>query len=62
MVFRFSAGSWTEDQDFFRFSGIFRDVYLYTIPACHIEDLKIETLLDDNSNTGREYAAQRPAG
>ena len=48
MVFRFSAGSWTEDQDFFRFSGIFRDVYLYTIPACHIEDLKIETLLDDN--------------
>ena len=48
MVFRFSAGSWTEDQDFFRFSGIFRDVYLYTVPSCHIEDLKVETLLDDS--------------
>ena len=29
MVFRYTAGSWCEDQDFFRFSGIFRDVYLY---------------------------------
>ncbi len=48
MVFRFSAASWAEDQDFFRFSGIFRDVYLYTVPSCHIEDLKIETLLDDS--------------
>ncbi|MBQ2088719.1 MAG: beta-galactosidase, partial [Lachnospiraceae bacterium] len=28
-VFKWTAGSWCEDQDFFRFSGIFRDVYLY---------------------------------
>lgn len=47
-VFRFTAGSWCEDQDFFRFSGIFRDVYLYTIPEVHIRDLKIQTLLDDD--------------
>src|SRR3712207_424007 len=39
-VFRFSAGSWYEDQDFFRFSGLFRDVELYTIPSCHVRDLK----------------------
>ncbi len=47
MVFRFTAGSWCEDQDFFRFSGIFRDVYLYTVPAVHIRDLRVETFLDD---------------
>ena len=48
MVFRFTAGSWCEDQDFFRFSGIFRDVYLYTVPRTHIRDLKVKTLLDDS--------------
>ncbi len=47
MVFRFTSGSWTEDQDFFRFSGIFRDVNLFTIPAKHINDMKIITELDD---------------
>ena len=46
-VYRYTAGSWCEDQDFFRFSGIFRDVYLYTIPVVHVRDMKIETLLDD---------------
>lgn len=46
-VFRWSSGSWCEDQDFFRFSGIFRDVFLYLKPQVHVEDLKIETLLDD---------------
>lgn len=46
-VFKWSAGSWCEDQDFFRFSGIYRDVYLYTIPAVHVNDLRVRTLLDD---------------
>ncbi len=46
-VFKWTAGSWCEDQDFFRFSGIFRDVYLYTIPDVHVRDLRIQTLLDD---------------
>ena len=32
MVFKWSAGSWCEDQDFFRFSGIFRSVFLYMLP------------------------------
>ena len=47
-VFRFSSASWCEDQDFFRFSGIFRDVYLFTVPESHIWDLKIQTILDDD--------------
>ena len=41
-VFRFSSGSWLEDQDFFRFSGLFREVYLYTKPAVHIDDIFIK--------------------
>jgi len=44
-VYRFSSASWLEDQDFWRMSGIFRDVYLYTKPATHIEDLFIKTPL-----------------
>lgn len=47
-VFKWTAGSWCEDQDFFRFSGIFRDVYLYTIPDLHLIDIKIRTLLNDD--------------
>ena len=45
-VERWSAGSWLEDQDFIRFSGIFRDVYLYAIPAVHVADLRVKTLMD----------------
>ena len=46
-VFKWTSGSWCEDQDFFRFSGIYRDVYLYTIPEVHVSDQKVQTLLDD---------------
>ncbi|MCM1190139.1 MAG: DUF4981 domain-containing protein [bacterium] len=46
-VFKWCSGSWCEDQDFFRFSGIFRDVYLYTVPEVHIRDLRVQTLLND---------------
>ncbi|WP_069997261.1 glycoside hydrolase family 2 TIM barrel-domain containing protein [Cellulosilyticum sp. I15G10I2] len=46
-VFKWTAGSWCEDQDFFRFSGIYRDVYLYATPEVHIFDLKVQTILDD---------------
>ncbi len=47
-VFKWTAGSWCEDQDFFRFSGIFRDVWLYMVPAIHVRDMRIQTLLDDS--------------
>lgn len=51
-VFKWSSSSWCEDQDFFRFSGIFRDVYLYTVPEVHIADMKVQTLLDDSFRKG----------
>ena len=46
-VYQRSTGSWLEDQDFWRFSGIFRDVYLYSKPSIHAEDVHIHTHLDD---------------
>ena len=52
MVFKWTAGSWCEDQDFFRFSGIFRDVYLYTTPKLHLRDVRIQGLLDDQYRDG----------
>ncbi|MFT4052715.1 MAG: glycoside hydrolase family 2 TIM barrel-domain containing protein [Microbacterium sp.] len=44
-VFSFSGGSWLEDQDAFRFSGIFRDVVLYRRPRAHVEDLRVRTVV-----------------
>ncbi|MCD7036005.1 DUF4981 domain-containing protein [Metabacillus sp. GX 13764] len=52
-VYQRSTGSWLEDQDFWRFSGIFRDVYLFTVPEVHIYDLKAETELDDAFTEGK---------
>ena len=47
-VFKFSSASWLEDQDFWRFSGIFRDVSLYAIEDMHINDLFVKTNLKNN--------------
>ena len=47
-VVRWSAGSWIEDQDFFRFSGLFRDVVLYRRPAVHVEDVRVVTDVADD--------------
>ncbi|MCB5906348.1 glycoside hydrolase family 2 TIM barrel-domain containing protein [Streptomyces pinistramenti] len=46
-VYRWSDGSWLEDQDMIDLSGIFRDVHLYAIPPVHVQDLEIRTTLDD---------------
>ncbi len=46
-VFRFSDGSYLEDQDFWRLSGIFRDVYLYSVPKVSIADYTFTTDLDE---------------
>lgn len=46
-VYKWTAASWCEDQDFFRFSGLFRSVYLYTVPDVHLRDLRIETPVDE---------------
>ena len=49
-VYKHSSAAWIEDQDFFRFSGIFRPVFLYAKPAVHLEDLWLRAgLLPDNS-------------
>ncbi|MBF1692521.1 MAG: DUF4981 domain-containing protein, partial [Selenomonas sp.] len=44
MVFRYASASWLEDQDFWRFSGIYRDVTLYTKPQHHIEDVAVHAM------------------
>ncbi len=51
-VFKWTSSSWLEDQDFYRFSGIFRDVYLYIIPDVHVYDLKVRALLDETFTQG----------
>lgn len=51
-VYKRSTGCWLEDQDFWRFSGIFREVYLYAVPKIHIRDLFIKGRLDDTYSQG----------
>ncbi|ETP73241.1 beta-galactosidase/beta-glucuronidase [Lachnospiraceae bacterium JC7] len=46
-VFKWTSSSWLEDQDFYRFSGIYRDVYLYTVPRVHANDIKVRALPDE---------------
>ncbi|SHF88207.1 beta-galactosidase [Mariniphaga anaerophila] len=45
-VYRWCDGSYIEDQDFWRFSGIQRDVFLYSQPAVRIQDFEVTTNLD----------------
>jgi len=52
-VFRWSDGSYLEDQDFWRMSGIFRDVYLWSAPAVHMRDFEVRTRLDDSYRNAR---------
>lgn len=53
VVFKWSSASWIEDQDFFRFSGLFRSVYLTAIPRVHVEDIRVRTDLS------RDYSAAK---
>jgi len=45
-VFQWSDGSYLEDQDMWRMSGIFRDVYLLAVPMMHIHDMRVQTAFD----------------
>ena len=47
-VYRWCDGSYLEDQDFWRLSGIFRDVYLHTVAPIHIRDFYVRTGLTNN--------------
>ena len=47
-VYRWSDGSYLEDQDMWRLSGIYRDVYLFSIPKVHIRDFYVYSQFDED--------------
>ena len=47
-VYKWSDGSYIEDQDMFRFGGIHRDVYLMARPKAHVNDIRTETAFNDD--------------
>ena len=51
-VYKRSSAAWIEDQDFFRFSGMFRPVYLYAKPAVHLADIWLKAGLSEDNTTG----------
>ncbi|MET7456585.1 glycoside hydrolase family 2 TIM barrel-domain containing protein [Streptomyces sp. NPDC005574] len=65
-VYRYSDGDWLEDQDMIRLSGIFRSVHLFSTPAVHLRDFKLDTPLGDDHTTAalsvtasvRDYGGQ----
>ena len=63
-VYKWTSSSWCEDQDFFRFSGIYRGVYLYTVPVVHVEDIRVKTLFegDDFSKATLEVQTKVKGG
>ncbi|MBE8477226.1 glycoside hydrolase family 2 TIM barrel-domain containing protein [Streptomyces justiciae] len=52
-VYRYSDGDWLEDQDMIRLSGIFRSVHLYSTPAVHLRDFKLDTPLSDDHTSAQ---------
>ncbi|MHC4512147.1 MAG: beta-galactosidase, LacZ type [Planctomycetota bacterium] len=69
-VYRWSDGSYLEDQDFWRLSGIYRDVFLFSTPTVHVRDFFVETDLDDDYQNAtlkvtakvRNYSRKATAG
>jgi beta-galactosidase len=69
-VYRWSDGSWLEDQDMIRLSGIFRDVYLFSAPSVHICDFRYIADFDGSYRdatltvkaTLRHYLQTAPSG
>lgn len=51
-VYKHSTASYLEDQDMFRFSGIFRSVKLLGQPRLHLEDLDLKPSVTDDFKTG----------
>ena len=52
-VFRWCDGTYLEDQDFFRLSGVGRDCYLYARDKRHIADVRLDATLSENYTRGR---------
>ncbi|WP_207218914.1 glycoside hydrolase family 2 TIM barrel-domain containing protein [Pengzhenrongella frigida] len=69
-VYRWSDGSWLEDQDMIRLAGIFRGVYLFSTPQVHLRDFRIQTPLGDDYRSAalevqvalRDYAGRSAGG
>lgn len=61
-VFRWCDGTYLEDQDFFRYSGVGRDCYLYTRTTNHIEDIRITPDLDAQYKDGTLQIAVQMKG
>ena len=66
-IFRWSTGSYLECQDFWRISGIERDVFLYSQPQAALKDFRIKSTLDDTYKDGifalsADLRNHRPAG
>ena len=62
-VFKWTSSSWCEDQDFFRFSGIYRSVELRAIPKTHLEDVFVKTIFDgDDFGKAQLRAAMKVQG
>ena len=51
-IFRWSTGSYLECQDFWRMSGIERDVFLWSQPKASIQDFRVVSTLDDTYTNG----------
>lgn len=58
-VYRWSDGSYLEDQDFVRLSGIFRDVHLYAVPKTYIRDISVKPTLDADYVDGEIMVSSR---
>ena len=61
-VFKWTPGSWFEDQDFYRFSGIFRSVYLYVLPRTAVRDLSVVPTLSEDFSEGRVEVCAKTRG
>ncbi|HJA94234.1 MAG TPA: hypothetical protein H9717_14175 [Candidatus Eisenbergiella merdipullorum] len=59
VVYTWNVESYLEDQDFFRFHGIFRDVYLLARPRSHIRDIFIKTDIRGGIEVEADFSGER---
>ena len=52
LVYKYSSAAWLEDQDYWRLSGIFREVFVHACPEAHLADMSVRTLLSDDFAEG----------
>lgn len=57
-VYKWTDGSYVEDQDMFRFGGIHRDVYLYATPQIHVRDYFLKSEFKENDFTRASFKVE----